>query len=439
MLRAKIEAPAGSRVLVLGFMMAALMAASLLVSSKPAHADTFTVANTNNSGTGSLRQAIFEANTNRGKDTIKFAIPGIGVKTISPTFSLPNISDPVVIDGYTQPGARPNSQEVGTDAILRIELDGTQMEPGVQVAGLRINASNVVVWGLAINRFPAEGIEINTFSSGVTGTRIEGNFIGTDPGGTLDRGNAFSGVSVRNGSKSAIVGGASPDKRNLISGNDGGGVALGNRGSNKVMGNLIGTSKDGSSPLGNDRAGVSAGGSSNNVIGGADAAAANTIAFNGKQGVLIGDDETTGNRILGNSVFSNGFLGIDLGNDFRTDNDPKDPDAGANTLQNFPVLPSAVTSAEGTTTIKGTLDSTPSTSKKRKTFTIQLISNPQNEGEGKTFLGQTTARTDTQGQASFTFETTKPLDGGGRITATATNSKGNTSEFSDPVPVRSAL
>ena len=109
----------------------------------------------------------------------------------------------------------------------------------------------------------------------------------------------------------------------------------------------------------------------------------------------------------------------------------KEPDAGPNNLQNYPVLTSASGVGDGKITIAGTLDSTPST-KKKKTFTIQFFSNPQGEGGGKTFLGQTTAKTDSQGEASFTFETTKPVPDRDEITATATDSKGNTSEFSDP-------
>src|SRR5262245_53416398 len=68
----------------------------------------FTVSNTNDSGSGSLRQAILDANNNAGADTIRFAIPGAGVHTITPTSELPTITGPVTIDGYTQQGSSPN-------------------------------------------------------------------------------------------------------------------------------------------------------------------------------------------------------------------------------------------------------------------------------------------------------------------------------------------
>src|SRR5262245_5991918 len=55
-------------------------------------------------------------------DTIAFDIPGAGVHTIRPTTALPIIRDPVVIDGYTQPGSSPNTLDVGDNAALRIEV-----------------------------------------------------------------------------------------------------------------------------------------------------------------------------------------------------------------------------------------------------------------------------------------------------------------------------
>ena len=85
---------------------------------------TFSVTNTNDAGAGSLRQAILDANANAGTDLINFSIPGPGPHTIQPASALPIITDPVVIDGYTQPGASPNSNGpgLGSNAVLKIEL-----------------------------------------------------------------------------------------------------------------------------------------------------------------------------------------------------------------------------------------------------------------------------------------------------------------------------
>ena len=87
-------------------------------------AATFTVTNTNDSGAGSLRQAIDDANASPGLDTIAFNIPLAGIHTIAPATELPAVSDPVLLDGYTQPGTSQNTDPIGTNAVILIEIDG---------------------------------------------------------------------------------------------------------------------------------------------------------------------------------------------------------------------------------------------------------------------------------------------------------------------------
>src|SRR5262249_52497269 len=94
---------------------------------------TFTVITDQPTGPGSLGQAILDANAtpNVGavRDTITFNIPGAGVHTIAPQLAaLPTITDPVVIDGYTQPGASPNTLAGGDNAVLLIELTGVNLQ-----------------------------------------------------------------------------------------------------------------------------------------------------------------------------------------------------------------------------------------------------------------------------------------------------------------------
>jgi len=117
----------------------------------PSRATVFTVANTNDSGAGSLRQAILDANAAPGADTIAFALSGPGVHTITPLSTLPALTDNsgVTIDGYTQPGSAPNSLNRGTNAVLRVELSG----PAGQQSGtgLLLRSSANVVRGLVIN------------------------------------------------------------------------------------------------------------------------------------------------------------------------------------------------------------------------------------------------------------------------------------------------
>src|SRR6476660_3236591 len=85
----------------------------------------FTVTNINDTGTGSLRQAITDANS-MGGGMITFNIPGTGIHTISPMTALPTITQTVTIDGYTQPGssANTNPPTMGINAVLLIELNG---------------------------------------------------------------------------------------------------------------------------------------------------------------------------------------------------------------------------------------------------------------------------------------------------------------------------
>ena len=115
---------------------------------------SFVVLNTNDSGAGSLRQAILDANAVVGVQTISFDIPGSGVQTIAPTSDLPAISDPVIIDGYTQPGASPNTLQSGDNAVLLIELSGSHVGTNSATAsGLLLTGGGSTVEGLVINDF----------------------------------------------------------------------------------------------------------------------------------------------------------------------------------------------------------------------------------------------------------------------------------------------
>ena len=428
--------------MVPGFLLAALLAMSLLLAaSKPVQADTtFTVTSFGDTGDGvcgracTLREAITAANNTPGRDAIHFGLTGItgGAYAIFPTSELPQITEAVTIDGYTQRDAFPNTQDKGTNAQLMVELHGSNA--GSVADGLDIRADAVAVRGLAIGSFAGQGVRIEG-----DGVKIEGNFIGTDSRGAelefLDFGNGGSGVRV-SGSENTVIGGASAFQRNLISDNGQAGVNLQSTGtSTRVQGNLVGTERDGTGPLGNDQAGVVVANAERALIGGTRPGEANTVAFNGDDGVAVqasaGNLDATGNRISGNSIFSNGELGIDLvgGTENATGataNDPKDPDAGPNDLQNRPVITSATTSGS-TTTIKASLNSTSSDA-----FLIEFFSDPSGN-EGKKFIGDRAVSTNTNGNVAFSFVPSQSVGAGQRITATATNVvEANTSEFSAP-------
>src|SRR3954462_9725902 len=95
-----------------------------LFSIRTAAADNYPVTNTSDSGPGSLRQAIVDANGHSGPDNISFNIPGSGVRTITLATALPAITSPVTIDDYTQPGSAANTLLAGDNAVLLIELNG---------------------------------------------------------------------------------------------------------------------------------------------------------------------------------------------------------------------------------------------------------------------------------------------------------------------------
>ena len=410
----------------------------LLLAAGFAGANTFTVTNTNDSGAGSLRQAILDANANPGADTIVFNIPGAGVQTISPTSALPTITDAVMIDGYTQPGASPNTDPNGFNGTLLIELDGENAGPS---SGLRIAAGSSTVRGLVINRFMLSGQNDpegnGIFLESLGGNHIEGNFLGTDPSGTLARPNTNTGVFVR--SPNNTIGGVSPGARNVISGNapyDGAYVSAafvpGLTDGTVIEGNFIGTQADGIAPLGNARNGVTiTHDSALTTVGGASAGAGNRIAFNGDEGVGV-HATGTGNAIRSNSIFANGALGIDLNGDGPTPNDSLDTDTGPNDYQNFPIIQSVTNGA--TTHIVGKLDSTPAT-----TFDLDFYANPACSNfpreflEGQTYLGSSQVTTDGSGHATFDVTLPVATEAGARISATATDPSGNTSEFSQRI------
>lgn len=159
---------------------------------------TFTVVNTDDDGAGSLRQAILDANNNSGPDEIRFNIAGSGVHTIRPDIKLPDIQGAVVIDGYTQPGASPNTLAVGNNAVLRIEING---DDAGETSGLVITAADCTIRGLVVNGFKkgtssTQGRGIVALGAASTNLVIAGNFVGIDPAGTTAVPNEGNGIFV---------------------------------------------------------------------------------------------------------------------------------------------------------------------------------------------------------------------------------------------------
>ncbi|MEM0961907.1 MAG: T9SS type A sorting domain-containing protein [Bacteroidota bacterium] len=544
-----------------------------LASSTATAQTTFIVTTTDDQGAGSLRRAIQDANNNSGADVIAFDIPGDGPHTVALTTSLPAISDPVTIDGLTQPGADCS----GWPATLRVVVDGSRVNSG---AGLFLSdgSDGSVVRGLVVNGFdfsgsgrgggafgitlvsdgnavecsyigttvdgtaargnedvgvfilgsenrvggpdPSQrnlvsgngiGIEIDGFS-GASGTLIQGNYIGTDATGSLALSNTEDGILI-DGSSRTTIGGDAESEGNLISGNGDDGIdvsgedatsttiqfnhigttvdgtaALGNSGDgvdlndgasnndlydnvisgnggngvvisgtdtqNNVLGrNTIGTNADGAN-LGNGDDGVRAVNSGPQVIGGTYdltglCCEGNDIAFNGRNGVVILAETSVSfdKGILGNRIYQNAGLGIDLQDDGPTPNDPGDADGSdaANRLQNFPDIAEVGTAAVGDSVyVIYAVDSDPSlTAPGASTYPLRIeffLADADGE-EGRLVVGRDRYTEDDYGACvgsggtapcpkKVWFEPTAPVVVGDDLVATATDTFANTSEFS---------
>ena len=258
-------------------------------------------------------------------------------------------------------------------------------------------------------------------------SQVQGNLIGTDVTGIVALGNGGTGVVLNSGARN-LIGGIEVGARNIVSGNGLNGININSAG-NQVQGNFIGTDVTGVANLGNAFYGVLLTGAGN-IVGGTSPGTGNTIAFNGGPGINV--VQSSGIGIRRNSIFANGGLGIDLGGNLVTPNDQCDSDGGPNNLQNFPVITSVV-SSDASTVIEGTLNSRPGS-----TFTIEFFSNNScdilGNGEGQTFIGSIGITTDSNCTASFNANLPVSVLPGQFITATATDSGNNTSEFSRCFP-----
>jgi Ca2+-binding RTX toxin-like protein len=291
----------------------------------------FTVTNTNDSGTGSLRQAILDANANSGADTIQFAIAVSGVQTISPTSPLPTVDGQVVIDGTT---------EGGFVATPLIEISGAAAGGGANGLTLDGNASGSSVKALVINAFSNDGILLQG-----TSIKILGCYVGTNAAGTAAQGNGNNGIEIT-GSADEIGDGTAAGL-NVISGNSQSGIVISGS-DNVINNNFIGSDVNGVSaipngPGGFNQAGIFVTGSTNlitaNLISGnhADAGVllqgagggSNVVSLNFIGTTAIGtqalgnsnngiDVQSSGNLIQANVIGANGNVGIT----FQTPNIP---------------------------------------------------------------------------------------------------------------------
>ncbi len=334
----------------------------------------FTVTTTDDSGDGSLRQAIIDANTTAGADTINFTLPPSMKDTghdwwrITPTTALPGITDTVTIDGWSQGGAGYNGPPL-------VMIDGSQLNltDGLPSHdGVDVFADNCLIRGLAIGNFdPNDSVGARGILLEKQSNTVEGCYIGLDPSGDSLAGNCY-GLYVISGTQN-LIGGSDPGTGNVISGNllsqvtfsvtdrvtlqnnivglnaagtraitnplnDGnsagvtvsvsygtvieGNTISGNVGDGifldqgttgvQIRGNKIGTDVTGLTALGNDRNGIFIGSASNIVIGGTDPGSGNLISANHDEGIR---DQSAGVVIQGNYIGTDANGAPVLGND----------------------------------------------------------------------------------------------------------------------------
>ncbi|HEX6084563.1 MAG TPA: hypothetical protein VF266_08550, partial [Thermoanaerobaculia bacterium] len=436
---------------------------------------TLTVTNTNDSGPGSLREAITDASNGVCTPlpcTIAFNIAA-GPYVIAPQSDLPAIQSQIIVDATTQPGyagvplIEIDGSSGSTSAALTVNGSGSTVR-GFSIqgdtTGIYVNGNGNSIEGNYLGLTPAglavpnvNGIRVtgngNTIGGNTPaqrnvisgnsnhgvfltgagdGNAISGNYIGTDPAGTAARPNTF-GIVIWDPSDATVIGGATAAHRNVIAGNTNGGVNITGTGSDAtntlIRNNWIGVDAGGSTLLPNGSFGISV----EDVTG--TSIRENILAGHANIGVIVAAG--SGTTILDNSIHDNASFGIDLGGDGATANDAGDADSGANGLQNFPSLSAVTLAAGNAVTVSYSIDS----SAAAPAIGSLRISAYEADagGDGKTFVGETCVA----GNAftgNFTFTNAAVL-AGDPIVATATSYSdgacttvaGGTSEFSNVV------
>lgn len=366
----------------------------------------YRVTNTNDSGIGSLRQAIIGANNVSTFNSILFFISGAGAHTINLTSPLPAIVNPVWIDGFTQTGTVPNtSQFASTNSQLMVAINGASA--GSNANGIWFMPGGYgVVRGLAIGGFSGAGIRHES-----TSTIITGCFIGTDGTGTTA---APNGTGIHAVTGGIDIGGPFLQERNLISTNTGDAIDV-MAGECHIINTHIGYDANGYE-FGNGD-GIHVFGGPYCQIGAPHVNDPCEGESTGRVWIEVGNiavEPTAQDVSISEVVMEGGY--IDLNNDGMNANDPGDVDSGANGLQNYPVLTSV-----GSNGVSGDMDGAPNTP-----VHIELFSGDGFQGVAH-YLGYKDVTTNGSGHASFTFSCGL-IAPGTNILATATAGL-KTSEF----------
>jgi titin len=351
-----------------------------------------------------------------------------------------NGGDGILLTGVGVTGNVIEGDYIGTNlngsAAVANKDDGVGLSAGATgnfIGGTATGAGNLISGN--------SGYGVHIFGTGTSGNTLLSNTIGLNALGTAALANA-TGVFIN--ASGNTIGGTITGAGNTISGNKDDGILIFAANKTVVESNRIGTLSGGTGVFGNGSQGVFiTDGSANNTVGGTVTGAGNVIANNGGVGVLIGSDPSagftiaagTGNAILGNSIFANAHLGIDLGpKNGVTPNHPAGLTPGPNHYQNYATITSATTLSGGTQIqIDISLISVPNT-----TFRIEVFADPTADksgfGQGQNFLGFIEVTTNASGVATGSATFTYSSSLGSNISLTTTNEKTNdTSEFAQSV------
>lgn len=278
-----------------------------------ADATIFTVTNTNNSGTGSLRQAIDLANSSNGPHSILFNIPtsdpnynsntGVWKITVSSNYNY-LIKSNISIDGTSQTTNQGNTNPNGPE----IHIDGNNNT--INYCFAVMNASNITIKGFIISRFM---IGIQIYGNNSFNNVIIGNYIGTNYNASDTSGN-YIGIELISGTHNNRIGGATVDERNIVSGNQHIGIRLVDANDNLVIGNFVGTNRTGTTALKNYDGISIEGFAKNNTIGGLNSEERNLVSGNTAYGIPAFGSGVEGNIIIGN------YIGTDVSGSYAIPN-----------------------------------------------------------------------------------------------------------------------
>jgi hypothetical protein len=309
----------------------------LIFSAVNTFAGIFNVTNLNDSGEGSLRWAIEQANASAGPHTINFSVIGTIILSANPLPALQK--DYTIIDASSQ------WQGTWPDGSPGIAIDGAALSAGN--SGILIGASYCEIRGLHIKNVNklqmGNGIFIPDYNTNnviggtgegmrnvITGNyrgieiwgnnnTVIGNYVGVDDTGMAAAPNEYAGVAISGDGNT--IGGNTPEERNIISGNLNSGIIISGQ-NTTVSGNYIGPDKSGTAAVANEDAGIKIMGN-NNIIGGVASGAGNVISGNGFDGIVLHFDHCYYNLIQGNyigttadgiSALGNGGAGIYITN-----------------------------------------------------------------------------------------------------------------------------